>query len=47
MKRILRRSFLVTRMNMQSSSTGIKTTKTATTKDASQALGCLEHTNAS
>jgi hypothetical protein len=35
----LRRSFLVTRMDMQSSLTRIMTTMTATTKDASQALG--------
>jgi hypothetical protein len=39
MKRNLRRSFLGTRMNMLSSSTGIMTMMTVTTKDASQALG--------
>jgi hypothetical protein len=39
MKSNLRRSFLVARMNMQSSSTGITMTTTATTKDASQELG--------
>jgi hypothetical protein len=41
MKRNMRRIFLATRMNMQSISTGITMTTTATTKDATHVLGLL------